>query len=88
MPRSQHLTRTSVLQATAKMKVSLRPGARPTRLPLWSHPKRNWRLSSVAPGFTLLDVWRFPLGLEDSVSLDTDRYFPDDFRKLSTNPIL
>lgn len=40
------------------------------RLPLQEHHKRNWRVASLAPDFTVLDVWRFPLELDGSVTLD------------------
>ncbi len=34
------------------------------------HTKHSWRVTSLAPDFKLLDVWRYPIELEDRVPLD------------------
>lgn len=33
------------------------------------HTKHTWRVTSLAPDFKLLDVWRYPIELEDRVPL-------------------
>lgn len=40
------------------------------RLSLSEHHKHDWRVAKLAPDFTVLDVWRFPLELEDDVPLE------------------
>lgn len=39
------------------------------RLPLREHHEHDWRVSTLASDFTLLDVWRFPIEIEESRSL-------------------
>lgn len=40
------------------------------RLPIEEHRKHVWLVSRLAPDFELLDVWRYPIELDQSISLD------------------
>ena len=40
------------------------------RLPVEEHLNHEWRVHSLASDFDLLDVWRFPIELDNRVSLD------------------
>ncbi len=40
------------------------------RLPLEEQRKLTWRVSTLAPDFELLDVWRYPIEIEQSIPLD------------------
>jgi hypothetical protein len=39
------------------------------RLPTTAHLEPPWRVSTLAPDFELLDVWRYPIELDESVPL-------------------
>ncbi len=40
------------------------------RIPTEEHREHEWRVSTLAPDFELLDVWRYPIELERSIPLD------------------
>jgi hypothetical protein len=40
------------------------------RLPIEEHRKHAWLVSTLAPDFELLDVWRYPLEVDQRVPLD------------------
>lgn len=40
------------------------------RLPTEEHRKHAWLVSTLAPDFELLDVWRYPIELDQSIPLD------------------
>jgi hypothetical protein len=40
------------------------------RLPIEEHLKHDWLVTSLAPDFELLDVWRYPVEIEDAIALD------------------
>jgi hypothetical protein len=40
------------------------------RLPIEEHRKHAWLVSTLAPDFELLDVWRYPLELDERIPLD------------------
>lgn len=40
------------------------------RLPIEEHRKHAWLVSTLAPDFELLDVWRYPIELDERVPLD------------------
>jgi hypothetical protein len=40
------------------------------RLPIEEHRKHAWLVSKLAPDFELLDVWRYPVEIDQSVPLD------------------
>jgi len=40
------------------------------RLPIEEHRKHAWLVSRLAPDFELLDVWRYPIELDDRIPLD------------------
>jgi hypothetical protein len=40
------------------------------RLPIEEHRKHPWLVSKLAPDFELLDVWRYPIELDESIPLD------------------
>jgi hypothetical protein len=40
------------------------------RLSPADHRKHSWRVSTLAPDFELLDVWRYPIELDERVSLE------------------
>ncbi len=40
------------------------------RLSPEEHHKHAWRVATLAPDFELLDVWRYPIELDESVSLE------------------
>jgi hypothetical protein len=40
------------------------------RLPIEEHRKHAWLVSRLAPDFELLDVWRYPIELDQSVPFD------------------
>jgi hypothetical protein len=40
------------------------------RLPIEEHRRHAWLVSRLAPDFELLDVWRYPIELDQSVPLD------------------
>ncbi len=40
------------------------------RLPNEEHLKHPWRVSTLAPDFELLDVWRYPIEIDESVPLE------------------
>jgi len=40
------------------------------RLPIEEHLKHTWLVSKLAPDFELLDVWRYPIEIDETVPLD------------------
>ena len=40
------------------------------RLPTTAHLQHSWRVSTLAPDFELLDVWRYPVEIDESVPLE------------------
>jgi len=40
------------------------------RLPIEEHLKHTWLVSELAPDFELLDVWRYPIEIDESVPLE------------------
>jgi hypothetical protein len=40
------------------------------RLPIEEHRRHAWLVSKLAPDFELLDVWRYPIEIDQSVPLD------------------
>jgi len=40
------------------------------RLPIEEHRKHAWLVSTLAPDFELLDVWRYPIELDNNITLD------------------
>lgn len=51
------------------------------RLPLKDHTKHPWRAITLAPDFTLLDVWRYPIEIDNSVGLETFIGFTESFQR-------
>ena len=40
------------------------------RLPIEEHNKHPWRVATLAPDFELLDVWRYPIELDERIPLE------------------
>ena len=40
------------------------------RLPIEKHLEHAWLVSKLAPDFELLDVWRYPIEIDESVPLE------------------
>lgn len=51
------------------------------RLPLTGHTKHPWRAIALAPDFTLLDVWRYPIKIDNGIGLETFIGFTESFQR-------
>ena len=61
---------------------------RPVKISASRHAERPWRVHTLAPDFTVLDVWQFELGPGTPVLDDVLLCFWSEFRKLSEDSLL